>query len=149
MCYITCMTYPSALQRFFGFVELAPNGCWLWHGHKRVGEYGGFWDDREFLAHRWAYEAFIGPVPEGDVLDHVCDTPACVNPRHVRPASQRENVLRGNAPPAWQLTRTHCKWGHPYDKENTLIHAGKRECKTCRNAKERDRYHRKRVNATN
>lgn len=47
--------------------------------------------------HVVVYEAHVGPVPEGMVLDHwVCDNRWCVNHHHVRPATQRENILRGN-----------------------------------------------------
>ena len=39
-----------------------------------------------------------------------------------------------------QKAKTHCPAGHPYDKENTAVYDGRRNCKTCRNAKSRLRY---------
>lgn len=39
----------------------------------------------------------------------------------------------------WASRRTHCKHGHPFNEENTLIHdAGHRICRACRKRIERD-----------
>src|SRR6185436_5639797 len=92
------------------FVVDAATGCWLWTAYRNPQGYGQFSDGvRMVLAHRWAYEHWIGPVPGGLDLDHfACDNPACVNPEHVRPVTHRENMLRGNTPSAAQRARTHC-----------------------------------------
>lgn len=59
------------------------------------------------LMHIWAYKNFVGPVPEGHELDHVCHTKdpscaggidcphrRCVNPAHLEPVTHAENMLR-------------------------------------------------------
>lgn len=43
-------------------------------------------------AHRVAYELEVGPIPEGLILRHTCDTPRCVNPSHLIPGTKRENA---------------------------------------------------------
>jgi HNH endonuclease len=111
-------------------------GCWLWTACRSTSGYGVFVvQNRNVPAHRWAYEHWIGPVPEGMVMDHfVCDTPLCVNPHHVRPASNRENTLRGVGVTAANLAKTHCEHGHEFTLENTYEREdrGGRECRRCR-----------------
>lgn len=127
------------------------NGCHIWiggtgpDGYARVNikENGRF---RSRLVQRIRYEREIGPIPEGLVLDHyVCDNGAggCCNPRHCRPVTRRENVLRGNNQAAWQLARTHCPRGHPLAGDNLIQskfrRRGERECRTCHNERQRRR----------
>lgn len=75
-------------------VSPEPNtGCWLWLGALNNRGYGVFWDGtKKVLAHRWAYEHFVGPL--GDLQGcHRCDTPWCASPYHVFPGTQSENLL--------------------------------------------------------
>jgi DNA-binding transcriptional regulator YiaG len=67
--------------------ELGP--CWLWTAAKNaVKGYGVFRvSGKNFVAHRWAYENLVGPVPEGMELSHLCRTPACVRPDHLDPVA--------------------------------------------------------------
>lgn len=104
--------------------------CWIWAGRLDPQGYGRHsWD----LAHRVAYERFMGPIPDGLTLDHLCRTPACVNPWHLEPVTLRENLLRGDTFQARNAAKTHCKRGHPFDEENTYITpAGWRSCRSCR-----------------
>jgi len=75
--------------------ELGP--CWLWTGGNDRRGYGRFSDadQRQVLAHRFAYELLVGPIPEGLDLDHLCRVPACVNPAHLEPVTNAENHRRG------------------------------------------------------
>lgn len=50
----------------------------------RVG--GGF-----RLAHRLAYELFVGYLPSGALARHTCDNPACHNPSHLIPGTHQDN----------------------------------------------------------
>lgn len=114
--------------------------CQLWTG--AIGSHGyGMINDK--LAHRLAYEAVHGQIPEGLVIDHLCRTPLCVNVDHLEVVTIAENVLRGESPPARNKRKTHCPKGHPYDEENTYVNpnTGYRLCRTCqREAQRRKRY---------
>src|SRR5436189_4715793 len=76
--------------------------CWRWQSGHIPGGYGviTIGVGKIQLAHRVAYELFIGPIPAGLTLDHVaargCTYRDCVNPLHLEPVSSRENTLRGN-----------------------------------------------------
>lgn len=71
-------------------------GCWIWALAKTAVGYGLVTAPGKFpgihLAHRLAYAAFIGPVPEGKLVCHKCDTPSCCNPDHLFLGTHRDNT---------------------------------------------------------
>jgi hypothetical protein len=70
--------------------------CWLWTGAKRSTDYGSITSDgppyRILSAHRAAYEIYKGPIPDGMVVMHKCDTPLCCNPDHLELGTHKENT---------------------------------------------------------
>ena len=127
--------------RFFEkFIPEPNSGCWLWLEGLNDSGYAKFWDgSKQVRAHRYAYEHFIGPIPNGLTLDHLCRVRCCVNPAHLEPVTVTENVMRGFSPPAVYARRTHCANGHEFTPENTRRWfdekrgAFRRQCKTCKN----------------
>jgi hypothetical protein len=124
----------STAERLLNYVRHGPGGCWLWIGGKTRGGYGKFQlCSKTCLAHRVAYELFIGPIDCGLQIDHLCRNRGCVNPEHLEPVTCRENLLRGNTLQAENSAKTHCPKGHAYSPENTYRHKdGRRVCKSCR-----------------
>ena len=133
--------------------------CWIWtgaidaYGYKKLRG-----DGRSIKAHRLAHELFIGAIPEGLHVDHLCHNAdencaggdscqhrRCVNPAHLEAVTPQANVLRGKTVAAAAARKTHCPKGHPYDKANTVVQGdGARRCRTCRQAAERRRRGRNR-----
>lgn len=123
---------PTTFARFIAKVDKS-DACWLWRAATRGGGYGAFWlNGRHVPAHRFAYEALIGPVPDGLHLDHLCRNRSCVNPDHLEPVTCQENLLR--SPVTFQGTnarKTHCDHGHEFTPENTYEYRGGRKCRAC------------------
>lgn len=100
--------------------------CWLWTSTANNKGYGAFYINGQMrLAHRFAYELLIGPIPEGLELDHLCRTPLCVNPSHLEPVTHAENMRRGAEARGRQ---THCKRGH----DLSLAYVSKKGVRFCR-----------------
>lgn len=75
------------------------------------------------LAHRVAYEAHHGTIPDGLTVDHLCGFRRCVNPQHLEAVPRGENNRRATS--AAEL----CVNGHPLVDLGRKD--GKRGCRTC------------------
>ena len=70
--------------------------CWWWIGAKSSNGYGRFSVNGQMaLAHRWAYEHRISPIPDGLVIDHLCQNRACVNHDHLQAITGALNIILG------------------------------------------------------
>lgn len=123
-------------EHFLRFVDKTDT-CWLWRGGKTIAGYGHYnGRDRQYMAHRYSYEAVRGMIPPGMHIDHLCRVPACVNPEHLEVVTPYENVMRGMAPRRFS-DRTHCQNGHEFTPENTQVRINRRNnhsfrmCLTC------------------
>lgn len=132
-------TRPVTQERFRTRVNVDPEtGCWLWTGNLTNTGYGAYQIKRngKFIrgAHRVAYFLFVGPIPDGLQLDHLCRVRHCANPAHLEPVTSQENTLRSPFTMAsrW-ASRTHCGYGHEFTPENTYVPPkGGRACRTCK-----------------
>lgn len=129
-------------ERFWEKVQVGDfDECWLWQASLcaiAAGGYGRIYvDGRLVMAHRFAYEAFRGPIPAGLHIDHLCRVTRCVNPAHLEAVPKRVNTLRGMGPPAVNAAKTHCLSGHEFTPENTYVLRGRRWCRKCAAARER------------
>ena len=141
---------PLLLDRFMAKVSPEPNsGCWLWIGaiqqspHLKYPNSNGYamfaGPGKSKLAHRTSYELFVGTIPDGLHIDHLCRVRSCVNPYHLEAVTRLENVRRGIGGKNFR-DKPHCPQGHEYSPETTLVKpiSGKpgrfnRLCKLCRN----------------
>lgn len=135
-------------QRFDAkWVIWPPTGCWIWlstihrKGYGEISVAGrGTWKQK---AHRVAYELYVGPIPVGLQIDHLCRVRCCVNPEHLEPVTSQVNCSRGDTgkfTSAWQRSKTSCPAGHPYNEENTYRRPnGSRKCRVCNRLRETSR----------
>lgn len=76
--------------------------CWVWQGGKGRRGYGSaHHEGRSQPAHRVLYELHREEIPPNLVLDHLCapygGPTSCVNPYHMEPVTQAENVRRSRS----------------------------------------------------
>lgn len=118
-------------------------GCWNWTGSKLPSGYGirGRPSRKstvsEAYVHRAMWSFLVGPIPKGLVIDHLCRNTSCCNPKHLRCATQRDNLLSGVGCCAMNHRKTHCKNGHPLSGGNLVNRLRKdgsirRVCKACK-----------------
>lgn len=125
-----------------------PNtGCLLWAGGLIPAGYGMIKvAGRGQMAHRVSYELNVGPIPEGLVLDHLCRVRSCIEPRHLEPVTNAENLRRGT--PNRSLAnsmKTRCLRGHDLEGANLYRSPdGHRHCRVCTSAAQRRHYERNR-----
>lgn len=133
----------SVEERFLAKVAKRESGCWEWTAYIRPNGYGHFGRGGVVvMAHRASYALFVGPIPPGLEIDHVCNNRRCVNPAHLRAVTHRENTLAAHSDcTAAVLARsTHCKQGHALTPENVYRYGRIRKCRPCA----LDRAHRQR-----
>jgi hypothetical protein len=133
MHYCSLLCYRKAVEwrriaRVWSNISLEGE-CWIWQGSINKTGYGTIRvDPRNLLVHRYVYEMVRGPIPATLGLDHLCRTPACMNPAHLEAVTTQVNTARG-----LYATRTHCGRGHLYTPEITRItRKGWRTCLLCR-----------------
>jgi hypothetical protein len=133
--------------RFINKIEVASNSeCWEWTGAKSDQGYGSFrLNGTSTTAQRVAYALFVGDLDEAGVtVDHLCNNPGCMNPRHLQAVPHRVNVLRSNGVCAEYARRTHCPTcGDPYSLYDGPNHK-QRYCAQCKRNNAREWARRKR-----
>lgn len=135
---------PFDKQNLLRFLKMIRKDvCWVWTGGKANG-YGNFkLDGKTRRAHRLAFQEWIGDIPEGFEIDHLCKNRACVNPAHLELVTHLENMRRG-----FNASKTHCVRGHELSKENltpVYEYHVQRQCRECKKINSRLWYEKNKI----
>ncbi len=108
--------------------------CWEWNGPVAANGYGkATIRKKTMLAHRVFFTHFVGEIPDGHQIDHLCRNRKCVNPAHLEAVLPEVNIARGISPSAQNAGKLYCIHGHSLQGENLYVTPdGRRQCKTCR-----------------
>jgi hypothetical protein len=124
-------------SRFWDKVYPEPNtSCWLWGAYTNKKGYGQYRVRGAVnTAHREAYMALVGGIPEAHQIDHLCRQRCCVNPSHLEAVTGIVNHLRGLR--NQNTAKTECDYGHPLSGGNLYTYTSKagaisRQCRICR-----------------
>lgn len=81
----------SDIRRFWAKVDKSGD-CWEWQAARTSQGYGHFTMRRKYVgAHRFSYALEYGPIAPGVEIDHRCQNKPCVNPKHLRAATRKQN----------------------------------------------------------
>lgn len=113
---------------------ISPNGCILGPANHNLGYCRTLVKGKWVGAHRVAYELFVGPIPDGMELDHVCRVRNCINPAHLEAVTHEENINRKPKDRSTYQRRGHmkdrgeCIEGHNLDVVGVNTQGYCREC---------------------
>jgi hypothetical protein len=126
--------------------------CWEWQGYVPTKPgllpYGRVKVNGDRVprpVHRLVYELFVGPIPEGLVVDHLCRNARCCRPKHLRCITPSENSDGGFVQA--MRAKTQCANGHPFSDTNLFerrmkngkIYRGCKQCRRDNNKRQREK----------
>lgn len=137
-----CPRNANAKERILHYVFLIPEStCWFWNGyHDRDGYAKMSYENYPSRACRVSYLEFVGEIPEGLVVDHLCRERGCVNPKHLECVTVAENTRRG-LQGKLRPVKILCRRGHEYTEANKYFPPGlsRYTCATCQQLNNRSR----------
>ncbi len=133
--FLSMFGHSNVPPRIWAKLSVTPEGCWV-----NLRSVSGYANIQSKPAHRWMYQALVGPIPAGKQIDHLCRNTRCCNPDHLEPVTAQDNVLRGAAATpwggVWKRGMTHCRQGHPYSRHNIHVRGGGQlTCLQCHQAR--------------
>lgn len=96
--------------------------CWRFQ-RSRKAAYGRFsFNGTKIQAHRAAYLATHGEIPDGLLVLHRCNNPKCINPEHLKIGTQVENMAdRSRAGRHWLQKNPELSSIHKLNAENAIL----------------------------
>lgn len=86
---------PTVAERLLAGSVVDENGCRVWAGAPGLNGYGRMSvGNASDYVHRLAYVTWVGPIPEGLTIDHLCRVRLCLEPSHLEPVTRAENTRR-------------------------------------------------------
>jgi hypothetical protein len=151
LAYPICACLPERIESKIAYEAMT--GCWLWTGATSTQRDGSLRGQVRFEGKpQWAYRViwFLTYGTRPRLLRHLCATPLCVQPLHLRAGTNRENLLDWDVKTTGSLT--HCRHGHEraiFDvvragRDKT---AGKVYCRECASLRMKEVRKRKRAMA--
>lgn len=122
------------LERFLASIVVTET-CVEWRAFRNENGYGRLnVAGKQVYAHRLSYELFVGQIPEGMTIDHLCENHGCVWPQHLELVTLSANVLRRFERHPYSV----CQRGHQMTPENIYTcPRGWKLCRTCRQLRRR------------
>ena len=81
------------LIEFWSMAKKVPSDCLVWQKGKDRQGYGVYSRKKKvFKAHRIAYYLEYGAIPKGKIICHQCDSPPCINPKHLFAGTYKQNT---------------------------------------------------------
>ena len=112
--------------------------CLEWNGTMTTKGYGQLvHEGRTWLVHRFFEQKRHGSIPEGVIVEHICDNPLCYKDEHLLRSSIQRNTTKALGKDSGFIhansLKTTCLQGHTYNEENIYRDGrGHRQCKQCR-----------------
>lgn len=108
-------TLQQSIKAFLSKLVFLDNGCWKYREDLEDDEYGRImFQGKRVKAHRFAWEVYKGPIPEGKQVLHKCDYPPCVNPEHLflgdHAANMRDMAQKGRGVKVAFENNPNCKY---------------------------------------
>lgn len=107
--------------------------CLEWSTPNKNGYFLMHYKGGSLGIHRLSYLFWNGALEKGKVIMHTCDNRKCWNPKHLVQGTYSDNRLDCLSKGRWNVKKTHCKRGHEFTLDNTMLKKAGRACRECNN----------------
>lgn len=135
--------HPSELNhrtRWHVNYVVTDKGCWEFQGRQYPSGYGAArHKGKKTYVHRLAYRLWVGSIPEGWTVDHLCANRLCMNPCHLEAVTHSENARRMQARRSADRQRMCARGLHVLAESRYRTAGSKGRCRFCANEYQNNR----------